>query len=91
MRRPIAGMSSNTVPGRSSGGTRNERPSSPPVYSESWLARIAKADATASVIMAKKIARTRSDRRPITNASTAPATSAIPRPSPADVHVGSQP
>ena len=37
---------------------------------ESCEASTAKADATASVIMAKKIARTRSENRPITSAST---------------------
>ena len=54
------------VPGRSSSGTRKLRPSSPPVSHESCEASTAKADATASVIMAKKIVCTRSENSPIT-------------------------
>ena len=59
----------NVVPGRSSSGTRKLRPSSPPVSQESCEASTAKADATASVIMAKKIVCTRSENSPITSAS----------------------
>ena len=44
-------------------------PSSPPVTLESWDARMAKNEATASVIMAKKIAFTRNENRPIRNES----------------------
>ena len=50
-------------PGLSISGTRKERPSSPPVMSDSCAARMAKADATASVTMAKKMARTRSENQ----------------------------
>ena len=62
---PSTGMSISVKPGRSISGTRNERPSSPPVMSESCAARMAKAEATASVTMAKKMARTLSEKRPI--------------------------
>ena len=62
---PSTGRSMSVKPGRSISGTRNERPSSPPVMSESCAARMAKAEATASVTMAKKMARTRSENRPI--------------------------
>ncbi len=44
-------------------------PSSPPVTLESCDARMAKNEATASVIMAKKIAFTRNENRPIRNES----------------------
>jgi hypothetical protein len=43
-------------------------PSSPPVKSESCEARIWKNAATARVIMAKKMARTRSERSPMASA-----------------------
>ena len=51
------------------------RPSSPPVSQDSCEASIRKADATASVIIAKKIARTRSENRPIANDSASDSSS----------------
>ena len=72
----------NAVPGCSSSGTRKLRPSSPPVSQESCEASTAKADATASVIMAKKIVCTRSENSPITSASSAASGSATSSPSP---------
>ena len=88
---PSSGTSISVKPGRSISGTRNERPSSPPVMSESCAARMAKAEATASVTMAKKMARTRSENRPIRKASAMPATSAMARPASAAVQVAPQP
>ena len=44
-------------------------PSSPPVNSASCEASVRKAEATARVIMAKKMARTRKENSPITKAS----------------------
>ncbi|MHC2623294.1 hypothetical protein ACVIW2_005326 [Bradyrhizobium huanghuaihaiense] len=61
----------STVPGRSSSGSWKLRPSSPPVSHESCEANTWKAEATASVIMAKKIAATRSENRPMASASSA--------------------
>jgi hypothetical protein len=52
------------------------RPSSPPVNSDSCEASVWKAAATASVIIEKKIARTRSENRPMANASTKDSASA---------------
>ena len=46
------------------------RPSSPPVKSDSCEASVWNAEATASVIIAKKIARTRSENRPMASDST---------------------
>ena len=63
------------------------RPSSPPVRSESCDARIRNAEATASVIIAKKIVRTRRLNRPIRTAST----SAIARPAKTPTATASQP
>ena len=71
--------------GVSSRGIWKFSPSSPPVRPESWLTSTANAEATASVIMAKKIARTRSEKSPITSASTVAATA------PASVPVSSAP
>ena len=48
---------------------------------DSWEASIWKNEATASVIMAKKIARTRSDSRPMANASARLNASAMLTPS----------
>ncbi|MOA38847.1 hypothetical protein D3C78_1605720 [compost metagenome] len=56
-------------------------PSSPPVHSDSCEARVWKADATASVIMAKKIARTRSENSPTASDSSRLSNSAQPMPS----------
>ena len=87
----MSGSSSKREAGRNSSGTRNDRPSSPPVNSESCAARMAKAEATARVIMAKKIARTLSENSPISKARTTPAARAMPRPLAAEVQVGPQP
>jgi len=57
-------------PGDSSSGTRKLRPSSPPVKSDNCEASVRKAEATASVIMAKKIAFTRSENRPMSSDSS---------------------
>ncbi len=81
---PSKSSSISAKPGDSSSGRRKVRPSSPPVMSDSCEASVRKAEATASVIMAKKIARTRSENRPMSSdssnesssAPTAPTTSA---------------
>ena len=67
-------------PGDSTSGILKVRPSSPPVNSESCDASVWKAAATASVIMLKKIARTRSENSPIATASTSDSTSAMAMP-----------
>ena len=77
-----------SVPGRSASGTLKVRPSSPPVKSESCEASVANAEATASVIMAKKIARTRRLNRPITSERTSETTSAQAMPRASAGHVG---
>jgi hypothetical protein len=68
--KPNVLFESSTVPGRSNSGSWKLRPSSPPVSHDSCEARTRKADATASVIIAKKIASTRSENRPIASASS---------------------
>ena len=68
-------------PGRSMGGTWNDRPSSPPVTSESCDASTLKAYATASVTIAKNIDCTRSENSPIASASATAKTSAPAAPS----------
>jgi len=50
--------------------------------SRSWEASTAKAEATASVIMAKKIARTRNEKRPMITARISEARSASAMPMP---------
>jgi hypothetical protein len=69
------------VPGRSASGTLKLRPSSPPVKSDSCEASVRKAEATASVIIAKKIAFTRRLNRPMTSDSSSETTSAAAVPS----------
>ena len=64
MSTPRIGVSSSCVPGESSSGSRKVMPSSPPVRSDSCDARMAKNDAIASVIIAKKIVRTRKREQP---------------------------
>jgi hypothetical protein len=64
------------------------RPSSPPVKSDSCEARVWNAAATASVIMAKKMARTRSENSPTASDSPATAASAPPRPTASAAQVG---
>ena len=78
---PRNGSAAYSVPGCSASGTLNVSPSSPPVKSDSCDARVKNADATASVIMAKKIALTRRLNRPIANESSAESESApsVPR------------
>ena len=70
------------MPGDKSSGTLKLKPSSPPVKSDNWEASVWKAAATASVIMAKKIARTRSENKPMAKekASVTPKDSAKPKP-----------
>ena len=76
------------MPGCSAAGTLKVRPSSPPVKSESCEASVANADATASVIMAKKIARTRRLNRPMRSERTSETTSAQAMPSASAGQVG---
>ena len=78
---PSTSRGMNTVPGCSNSGTRKLRPSSPPVSHDSCEASTRKADATASVIIAKKIVCTRSENSPIASASSAASGSAIASPS----------
>src|SRR5918997_1022363 len=73
METPSTGSARSRKAGRSCGGSWNDRPSSPPVTVESWEARTATAEATASVIIEKKIALTRRDRRPMAAAGAADA------------------
>jgi hypothetical protein len=54
----------------SKAGSLKLRPSSPPVRSDSCEASVWNAAATASVIMAKKMARTRSENSPTASDST---------------------
>jgi len=75
----------NSVDGRSTSGSWKFRPSSPPVKSLSCEARVMKAEATASVIMAKKMAFTRRLARPMPRASTALRARAAMKPMPSDV------
>ena len=56
--------------------------------SDSCEASTAIAEATASVIMEKKIARTRREIRPMAAASTADKSSAATMPSPTEVQLG---
>ena len=88
--RPKISLSKGSNEGPSHSGLRKVRPSSPPVKSLSCEARVWKAVATASVIMAKKMAFTRRLKSPInsdskTETTTAPsspsATAAQPAPS----------
>src|SRR5437773_2206991 len=69
MAAPKNGSSRYCVAGCSASGTLKLRPSSPPVKSDSCDASVRNADATASVIIAKKIAFTRKLNRPISSAS----------------------
>ena len=86
---PSSGSSSRRKPGRSSSGTLNVIPSSPPVRFDSCEARIAKNDATASVIIAKKIALTRSENKPIRKESTSDIESAATVPAAMAPQLGS--
>ena len=90
MTTPSTGSSSSLKPGRSSSGTRKLMPSSPPVRLDSCEARIAKNEATASVIIAKKIAFTRSENRPIRNDSASDARMASDAPSAIEAQLGSR-
>ncbi len=58
------------MPGRSNSGSWKLRPSSPPVSHDSCDASTRNADATASVIIAKNIASTRNENRPMASASS---------------------
>ncbi len=68
--KPNVSFEISSVPGRSNSGSWKLRPSSPPVSHDSCEASTRKADATASVIMAKKIASTRSENSPMASASS---------------------
>jgi hypothetical protein len=68
------------VLGISSAGSLKLRPSSPPVRSDSCEASVWNAAATASVIMAKKMARTRSENSPTASDSTSDTASDAPSP-----------
>ncbi len=89
--RPKTGSESRRKAGRNCGGSWNERPSSPPVTVDICEARTAAADATASVIIEKKIARTRSDSRPMATARTAESINAAATPIATEVQVGPEP
>src|SRR4051794_13483443 len=78
---PSQGPSRYRVDGASAEGTLKVSPSSPPVRSDSCDASDRKADATASVIIAKKIALTRRLNRPVTSESTSDTASAAATPS----------
>ena len=58
------------MPGRSNSGNWKLRPSSPPVSHDNCEAKTRKADATASVIIAKNIASTLNENSPIARASS---------------------
>ncbi len=58
------------MPGRSNSGSWKLRPSSPPVSHDNCEASTRKAEATAKVIIAKKIASTRNENSPIPSASS---------------------
>ena len=62
---PNTGFSKGSNDGASHAGLRKVRPSSPPVSSLSCDASVWNPAATASVIIAKKIAFTRSENKPI--------------------------
>jgi hypothetical protein len=68
------------VLGIKSAGSLKLRPSSPPVRSDSCEASVWNAAATASVIMAKKMARTRSENKPTASESTNDTASDAPSP-----------
>ena len=78
----------NSVDGRSKSGSWKFSPSSPPVRSLSCEHSVMKADATASVIIAKKMAFTRRLARPMPSASTALSASAATKPMPSDAQSG---
>src|ERR1700680_1510871 len=83
-------LTSRLKAGRRISGTRKARPSCPPVSQLSCDARIANALATASVIIAKKIARTRSENRPMRNANATASTMPSMVPARGEPHAGSQ-
>ena len=62
---PMTGSANKRKPRLRTAGTSNVRPSSPPVRSRHCSARIWAKAATASVIIEKKIARTRRLNSPI--------------------------
>ena len=68
------------MPGCSASGTLKFRPSSPPVKSDSCEANVRNAEATASVIIAKKIAFTRRLNRPISSDKASDTASAATMP-----------
>ncbi len=78
---PSTSFSNGSKLGDSHSGSLKLSPSSPPVHSDSWEASVWNAAATASVIMAKKMARTRSENRPMASDSSSDTSSAAPRPS----------
>src|SRR5574343_644739 len=88
---PSQSSSIKENPGDSSSGTRKVRPSSPPVMSDSCDARVKNAEATAKVIMAKKMARTRSENNPINRDNINDKTSADATPTPMASQVGPMP
>ena len=81
MEAPSNGSARYSVPGCSASGTLKLSPSSPPVKSDSCEASVRKAEATASVIMAKKIAFTRRLNRPMSSDRTSETASAHTTPS----------
>ena len=85
---PSTGSLKSRKAGRSDGGSWNDNPSSPPVMPESCEASTSPAEATARVIIEKKIALTRSERSPMTAASNAERASAASSPIPTELQVG---
>ena len=75
-------------PGDKTSGTLKLSPSSPPVNSDSWDASVRNAEATANVIMAKKMARTRSEKSPINKASAKDTSKPPSRPAKSASQVG---
>jgi len=86
--RPSTSVSKGSKDGLSQAGFLKFRPSSPPVNSLNCEARVWKAVATASVIMAKKMAFTRRLNRPINKASSSETTNATASPRPTAAQPG---
>ena len=85
---PNTSVSNGSKLGISTSGSLKVSPSSPPVHSDSCEASVWNAAATASVIIAKKIARTRSENSPIASDSKVDSTSAPTTPAAMAPHVG---
>ena len=86
---PITGSSNSLNAGWNTCGILKVMPSSPPVHSDSCDIKVENAVATASVIMAKNTARTRSENKPITVARITESRMANPVPTASAVQPGS--